>query len=277
MRWWALAKQFPKYALVAGIIFGSTALFLGWWMFRSHPKTPAERQNDVAVNAAIARQAAKAEARIDYLFLADDDLYDAGTGECLFKNWLHGDHPLHLFYDAKTRKILGQYEQGFARYGFDGRREATLMMANPPAFCPGMKQVVYAKDKNVWAADVDWEGFRFVNEHAVTTMGVFHEQNFAADVALLTSKTLVVQNLDNLLRVNLETGEIHPGRFSLRDIGQRRSPDSKWVVGTDQGQFYCYDVDADARHHQRAAPRLWRARSHATNPAAPHPELDGTL
>ena len=247
MKWWALAKQFPKYVLVAGIIVGSTALFAFWWLFlRSHPTSPAQTWDDAAARAAIAKNAAKAEARIDYLFLADDDLYDAETGECLFKNWLHGDHPNRLYYDAKTKKIIGQYEQGFARYAFDGTREAAMMMQlNPPALVPGSKKIVFAKGKDIWTAEIDWDAFKFVNERQVTTMGVFYDQNFAANVQLLTEKTLVVRNGTNLLHVDLETGNVKPMRLPLGEIGKRRSPDSKWVAGVQNGQFYCYDVDAN--------------------------------
>ena len=245
MKWLALLKQFPKYALVLVVVVGSTVLFAFWWF--THSPAKSRPFNDTAVDqAAIQRQAAKAEARIGYLFLADSDLYDAGTGELLSKNWLEGDAPLRLFYDSQARKILGEYPQGFARYGFDGTREATMMLPqSPPAMIPGRKQVVFAKEKNIWIADIDWQKFEFTNQRQVTTMGVFYEQHFAENVQLLTSKTLLVRNMNNLLRVNLENGEVHPSRLPLGGIGKRRSPDSRWVAGFVNGQFYCYDVDAD--------------------------------
>ena len=245
IKWWLLAKQFPKYALVFGIVIGSTALFAFWWIFHSRPKSPAQIRDNTTELAAIRERAAKAEARIDYLFLADADLYDAGTGECLFKNWLHGDNPTRLFFDSKSRKILGQFEQGFARYTFDGTREATMMMATSPVFFDDFKRVAFAKGKNVWVADADWQNFRFANERQVTTIDSFYEQHFAENILLLTSKTLVVRNLNNLLRVNLETGNVKPMGMPLVNIAKQRSPDSRWVLGTQNGQFFCYDVDAD--------------------------------
>lgn len=219
-------------------------LFAVWWTF--HPRAKPQSQPDnTAALAALRAQAAKAEARIDYLFLADDDLYDAGTGELIFKNWLHGDHPNRLFYDAKTKKILGQYDRGFARYAFDGVREAAMMGKDPVAFCDGFKKAVYAKNKNVWIADADWQNFRFANERQVTMIGQFYEQNFAANIILLTDKTLVVRNLNYLLRVNLETGSVKPMRMPVLHIDKQRSPNSHWIVGVLQNQFFCYDVDAD--------------------------------
>lgn len=246
IRWWSLAKQFPKYALVFGIILGSSLIFGIWWISHWRAKHQQVHGTAAADLAAIQRQAAKAEARIDYLFLADDDLYDAGTGELIFKNWLHGDHPVRLFYDAKTTKILGQYAEGFVRYNFDGSREAVMMqMVNPPAFSPDFKRAVYVKNKDVWKAEIDWQKLTFANEHKVTTMGVFYDQHFSENVVLLTEKTLVVRNVNNLLRVDLESGKVAPSRLPLKDIARRRSPDSKWVAGWLGGQFYCYDVDAD--------------------------------
>ena len=245
MKWWALAKQFPKYALVLGIIISSTALFACWWLFRSRPKSPEQRQDDAARRAAIARNAVKAETLVDYLFLADDDLYEAKEGTLLFKNWLHGDHPLRLFYDAKTKRILGQYKEGFARYAFDGTREAAMMMANQPEFYDGFKHIVFAKQKNVWSAEVDWQNFCFTNERQVTTINSFYEGNFADNIQLLTNKTLVVRSLNNLLRVDLANGNVKPVRIPLKDIAKRRSPDNRWIVGTMPGQFFCYNVDTD--------------------------------
>ncbi len=244
IKWWLLAKQFPKYALVFGVIAGSTALFAVWWIFYARAKAHPPRDT-AAEQAAIRERAVRAEARIDYLFLADDDLYDAGTGECLFKRWLKGDAPTRLFYDATAKKLYGQFAKGFARYAFDGTREATMMGADSLVFFDGFKKVVFAKGKNVWVADADWQNFRLINERQVTTIDSFYENHFAENILLLTSKTLVVRNLNNLLRVNLETGNVKPMRMPLVKLDKQRSPDSRWMVGMINGQFFCYDVDAD--------------------------------
>ncbi len=244
MRWWPLIRQFPKYALMAGIIVGSTLLFGTWWLFRSHGKARLPRDT-AAEQAAIRERAAKVAVRIDYLFLADDDLYDAGTGECLFKNWLHGDHPVKLFYDQAAKKIIGQYDCGFARYACDGTREAAMMMPTPPAFVRDTGKCVFVRNKDLWMAEADWQAFKFVHERQVTTIGIFLEGFFAENVQLLTDKTLIFRSANNLLRVDLESGSVKPTRIPLSEIGKRRSPDSRWVVGMLNGQFYCYDVDAD--------------------------------
>ena len=246
MKWWALLKQFPKFVLVAGVIVGSTVLFVGWWFVHSRATSRTNPRDIAAEQAAIGQKAAKVESRIDYLFLADNDLYDAGNGELLFRNWLKGDAPHRLFYDRASKKLYGQYDRGFARYAFDGAREATMMEKDPLGFFDDSKKIVFVRNKNVWVADVDWESFRFINERQVTNIDSFYENHFAENLVLLTSKTLIVRNLNNLLRVNLETGNVKPTRIPLGDIGKRRSPDSKWVVGVLNGQFYCYDVDGDS-------------------------------
>ncbi len=104
---------------------------------------------------------------------------------------------------------------------------------------------MYAKDKDVWRADVDWKQMKFVNDRKITAIEQFNEQYFADNIFLGTEKTLVVRNMNSVLRVNLETGDVKPTRIPLLDIGKRKSPDSKSVVGLQNGQFYCYDADSD--------------------------------
>ena len=178
MKWWALLKQFPKYALVLGVIVGSTALFAFWWLTHSRSK-PRLFQEPVVDQAAIRAQAAKAEAAVGTLILVDDNLVDARTGEVLFKHWLRGDNPTRLFYNPMAKKLYGQYDRGFARYAFDGTREASMMGVDALAICDDFKKVVFARKKNVWVADTDWQNFRFVNERQVTNIDSFYENHFA--------------------------------------------------------------------------------------------------
>lgn len=55
----------------------------------------------------------------------------------------------------------------------------------------------------------------------------------------------IVRNVNQLLRVGMETGEVHPTKIPMQEIAKRRSPDSKHLVGIQNGQFYCYDVDSE--------------------------------
>jgi hypothetical protein len=179
------------------------------------------------------------------LLLVDNDLIDLDSGKVIFKNWLQNGVPLQLFYDASAKKIIARYERGFARYSLAGREEARLSQSNKAVFSNDLKFAVFAKEKEVWRADIDWLAFKFTNERQLTSIEQFNEANFADNVVLLAQQTLVVRNFNALLRVNLETGSVKPMRIPGGDIAKRRSPDNKWLVGLQNGQFYCYDVDAD--------------------------------
>ncbi len=241
MKWWALAKQFPKYALVAGIIVGSTTLFGMWWLLHRGKNTAAAKP----VTVDITRQLSLIASKPERLLLVDNDLYDLDNGQPVFKKWLKHSAPLRLFFDGKEKKLIARYEQGFVRYNLDGSDDAQMSHKEKVAFSDDLKWVVFARAKEVWRADVDWNAFKIINERKVTSIEQFYETYFTENILIGTEKTLIVRNLNTLLRVNLETGNVKPTRIPLGDIGKRRSPDNKWVVGTLNGQFYCYDVDAD--------------------------------
>ncbi len=237
-----LIRQFPKWALVATVLVVSTALFCFWWFTRSgkraaRPQAPVE---DLGPKLALIAS------KWDRLLLLDNDLYDLDSGQVLFRNWLQDGVPLRLFYNATSKKIIARYERGFIRYRLEGREDGLLAETNKAVFSNDLKWAVFAKEKEVWRADIDWQAFKFTSERKATSIEQFNEANFADNVVLLASQTLVVRNFNALLRVNLETGSVKPMRIPLGDIGKRRSPDGKWVVGVQGGQFYCYDVDADA-------------------------------
>ena len=179
------------------------------------------------------------------LLLVDNDLYDIDTGALIFKHWLKEEMPQRLFYDAAAKKFLAQYERGFVRYALNGTAEATLVQKSKPAFADDLKWVVYAKNRDIWRADVDWKEFKFVNERKVTAVEQFNDQYFADNIVVGTDKTLLVHNINKVLHVNLETGEVKPMQISLQEISKRKSPDSKAVVGLENGKFYYYDVDAN--------------------------------
>jgi hypothetical protein len=250
---WALLKKVPKYALVLILIVGSSVAFCGWWYFYSAKKAlhKALYEGHPVPAEDIGPKLAQVETKWGRLMLVDNDLYDFDSGGVIFKRWLKEGMPLRLFYDGETKKFLAQYERGFVRYDLRGTAEATRGQKFKPAFSDDFKWMVYAKNKDIWRADVDWKDFKLVNEKRVTAIEQFNEQNFADNIFLGTEKTLVVRNMPNLLRVNLETGDVKPTRISLQNIGNRKSPDSKIVIGVENGNFYCYDVDADDAKMQR--------------------------
>lgn len=240
---WALLKRVPKYALVAIVIVGSTVAFGVWWFMHSAKKAFYEGHPVPAED--IGNKLAAIEEKRGRLLLVDNDLYDLDSGAVIFKGWLKEGMPQKLFYDVNAKKFLAQYERGFVRYDLRGAVDATLVQKSKPAFSDDYKWMVYAKDKDVWRADLDWKELKLVNEKKLTAIEQFNELYFADNLFLGTEKTLVVRNMNKLLRINLETGDVKPTRISLLEIAKRKSPDSKRVVGLENGQFYCYDVDSD--------------------------------
>lgn len=237
-------RAFPKFVLVFTLIVGSTVAFGVWW-FVLRPFSSLNWGGPRVVED-IGPKLAKLEAKQGRLLLVDNDLYEVDTGTLIFKSWLqkHG-MPKRLFQDGQTRKFIAQYDRGFVRYEASGAVETALLHKFTPAFSDDLKWVLFARDKDIWRADVDWKEFKLANERKVTAIEQFNETYFADNIILGTEKTLVVRNSNKLLRVNLESGDVKPVRIKLNDIGDRRSPDSKSVVGVEGGQFYCYDVDSD--------------------------------
>jgi hypothetical protein len=241
MKWlWAVARRVPKFALVFGVITGSTVAFLIWWHFHSLPKS-------APVFSPMAEKAKPVDLKshFGHLILADNELYDVDSGELLAKNWLKDGMPEKIFWDAASNSVLARYEKGFVRYAPDGTELARLVLKYRFAFDNDYKWILFAQDKDIWKSDVDWKEFKLVNQRKLTSIEQFNDANFAGNIILGTEKTLVVRNMNNLLQVNLETGEVHPTRIPLNDIRKRQSPDGKYVVGIQDGEFYCYDLDAD--------------------------------
>ena len=238
---WGFIRQFPKYAFIVLVIVGSTVAFLGWWFVHGLQKAwdkpgPVE---DIGPKLALL------ESKQGRLLLVDNDLYELDGGKVIFKNWLKEGMPARLFYDSAAKKFIAQYERGFIRYGMNGAVEARLVQKNKPAFSDDLKWAVYANEKDIWRADVDWKEFKLANERKVTSIGQFSDQYFADNIVVGTNKTLLVHNMNKVLHVNLETGNVKPMQIFLDGITKRKSPDSKGVVGLENGKFYYYEVDTD--------------------------------
>lgn len=58
------------------------------------------------------------------------------------------------------------------------------------------------------------------------------EQFFADNIILGTEKMLIVRNMNQLLRVNMVTGEVTSTRIALTGLKNQRSPMVRfWLVG----------------------------------------------
>jgi hypothetical protein len=235
-------RAFPKYFIALAVIVASvTTLVI--WKFRHGALSMFAGL--FAPSAPRIRPEPLIEGREGRLLLVDKDLYDLDSGAVLATDWLEKGMPEKLFYDAAAKKFVAQYGNGFVRSAPNGAAEAMLLRKFKPAYSEDLKWVVFAKGKDIWRADVDWKEFKLVNEKKVTAVEQFNEASFAENIMLGTEKTLVVRNMMKLLRVNLETGDVKPVRLNIGGIRKHRSPDGKSIVGLENGQFYCYDVDSD--------------------------------
>lgn len=242
---WGFFRQFPKYALVIGLIVGSTVLFALWWLFR----TPKDSKGQPIPVEDFAPKIAHVEAHWERLVLVDNDLYDIENGALIFRRWLKDGMPEKLFYDATAKKFLAKYPAGFVRYGAIGAVEAKLFLKDKPAFSDDFQWVLFAREKDIWRAEVNWKELRLVNERKLTSVEQFNDQYFADSIVLRTDKTLLVRVLNKVLHVDLGTGAVQPMDMSLNGISKRISPDSKAVVGVENGRFFFYEVDTnDAKY-----------------------------
>jgi hypothetical protein len=234
-----LTKGFIAFAVIAASLVILLVWKLGLWPFRGWG-------GGLGSSSAAVRYVEPAiKGRESQLLLVDKDIYDAGSGELLAKGWLHEEMPVRIYFDSKAKKFIARYAHGFARLALNGKMEAQLPLKTTAALSDDFKWMVFAKDREVWRANVDWNAFKRVNEKKLTSIEQFIEGHFAENILLGTDKTLIVRNGNNHLRVNLETGDVKPVRVNLGDFVKRRSPDSKSVVGIENGQFYCYDVDSE--------------------------------
>lgn len=241
---WRWIKAFPKYALVFGLIVLSTVAFYIWRVtYRARHMLDAFNQPRPVED--VRPKVAKVEANHEHMVLVDNDLYDLDSGAVLFRNWLKDRVPVKLFWEADSKTMLAQYERGFVRYKLDGSEAAVMSEKYPFGIADDYKWIIFARDKDVWRADMDWKALKTTNEKKVTSIGQFNDVNFAGNIVLGTEKTLLIREMNKVLHVNLDSGDVKPMQISLIDINKRKSPDSKGVVGLENGKFYFYSVDTD--------------------------------
>jgi len=65
-----------------------------------------------------------------------------------------------------------------------------------------------------------------------------------ANILFGSDHTLIVRAGMQVVRVNLDNGEVHPNRVPMQDIGNANRP-WKNIVGIENGRFYCYDLDSE--------------------------------
>ena len=240
---WAWLRRAPKIALVLAIIVGSTLIFGIWWIrHRAEQKAVLNAPVVIEDNS---RKIARIEAAPDRILFVDDDLYDLDTGERLFRNWLKESEPQKLFWESDSKTVLAEYDRGFVRYAPDGTEKARLALKFPFYLSNDFKWLLFARDKDIWRADIDWTNLQLTNEKQVTNLERFDDAFFAQTILFGSDHTLIVRAGMQVVRVNLDNGEVHPNRVPMQDLVKRKSPNGKNIVGIENGRFYCYDLDSE--------------------------------
>lgn len=253
---WLFIRRFPKVALVFVVIVVSTGLFAFWWVARKSSLGALLKERAKAQREEVMRKAVTLPEKMGWLVLAGNDLYDVGSGELIFTNWLPAI-PERLFYRADTNRLMAQTERGVFRYGLDGKVDAAMGGNVPLHFTYDGKVALYVKGGDIWIADTDWKEFALKSERQVTKTGGFSAPFFAPNVMLRSEKSLVVRSQNQLLRVNLLSGEVQPIKLPLGDISKRRSPDGRFLVGDEPQNIYAFDVEAaDAYNFPTGRDRL---------------------
>ena len=165
-------RAFPKYFIAVAVIIASvTTLVI--WKFRHGVNSLFAGL--FAPSAPRIRREPLIEGREGRLLLVDNNLYDLDSGVVLAEQWLVKGMPEKLFYDGNAKKFIAQYGNGLVRYASTGVADDTLLQKFRPAYSDDLKWIVFAKDKDLWRADVDWKEFKLVNERKLTSIEQFHE------------------------------------------------------------------------------------------------------
>lgn len=257
---WRFIKQFPKIALVLGVFVISTGLFGFWWYFKRPQIHRGAVVTEDTAKAKVAELADTIPSMVGNLLVVDGDLYQLDSGKLLQKSWLKEAMPMELFLDAESKKLIARYDKGLARFTLDGNRDAVISERYGLAINDQLDFVTYAKDKDVWKAAIDFREFKLVQEQRVTTTAGFMEQFFTDNIILGTDKVLIVRNMNQLLRVNLITGEVTSTRIPLTGLRNQRSPDDGLLVGVSNERrlqrFFAYNLEEDEAKYFDLEPRV---------------------
>lgn len=262
-------RTLPKLALALAMLIISTTLFGVWWMF--FKPTSVEESKGPTPEQLAARQAALDEikAGAGSLFVADGNLMDMNTGKVLLNRWLGLDKPLQIWLDSENGKFICRYPQGFKRYDFDGTGEVELGKRFGVQVSDDLSLAVFPTDGDIWTSGIDWKAFDFVNPRRITTIGGFQDAFVLQNIMLASKKAMIISNMNQLVRVDLESGGVAPVQIPFTQAPERRSPDGGILAGEVPGSksytVFMYDVEAnDAKKAEVGMARinstLWLGR-----------------
>ena len=263
-----MLKAFPKAFVVVAVFVGSTLLFSLWWWFGGGKTQEAEAKPlEMPQAAETSRVDQDRQARvpkiprlIESLVVMNGDLFNAATGEVVIEDWLKGEAPVKLVYDAPQQKFIGKFAKGLMVYHLDGSEAGTIATSNGVLVPDEMNYAIYAEGGDIWKADIDWQKIELGEARQVTSVGSIEERFFIKNVLLGTHKNLILRNRNQFLRVNLETGEVATTPMSMLGLERRRSPSGDLLLGalSEVGgtRFFAYHVDEDRQEFFELGSRM---------------------
>ena len=244
-------RKFPKWAIAALIFFGSTTLFLIWWIGRSgetvadqDPSSPGPAE-EVARDGSreepgeVAPESPRGLIAIDPLtmFLGDDDLYQLDDGEIKLvkEGWLDGEitKGTRAMWLEEEQVLVTNRNQQFTSHDAAGKSLGILTPGDGSRFngyvTKDLTEAIYLKEGDIWRGGVDWKTAKVIDEKQITNLGYFNGSPFAGKLVAATSNGLLYRDLrTGLIWVNLDTGETDSGNLPADNS---TSPDGRLVVG----------------------------------------------
>jgi hypothetical protein len=231
MKWLRIAAKFPKWVIAGTFLFGSIGGFMLWWQLRR----PHGSAQPVAAVVHLPRKLTPFKPAD--VVLCGNTLVDISTGEIIAREWLQGFGeriPKIVKVLPDERLVLVEGDSGIVlAFDFDGNAKPQLQANGKPvgagAFSDGGRDVVFAREGNLWRGKGNWLASKVESVQRVTDTGYFREEIFRSPW-LWTGDALFVTCLGRVQRINLPDGRIEPQKVNLAEIIHGVSPDHKLVL-----------------------------------------------
>lgn len=225
IRWLPLIKKFPRYAVAAGMIAVTSVVFILWLLLRSSGGGSAGDPTGQIVDLAERN-----------LILCGNALVDCDSGEILSKQWIEGAGqslpPVRRILKDE-RLVLVSVNGVTVAFDYDGKPKPVISYEgkNPLSFAvdQGGKEVVFAREGNLWHGKLDWNKSSISEVRKVTDAGFFRDDTFRSS-SLWNNGELYVNVLGRPHLVLLKDGSTKPGQPPVDLMQRGLSPDRKFVA-----------------------------------------------
>lgn len=249
----ALWKKSPKWFIAIAIVAVSTIMFAVWWFGRKSEERQIAEQK---VEAAEAKrdEVIVADVEIDpkTMFVSGKRVYQLKGSEIVEVAGIRFDFGGELSanaivaYDGE-RFLVAENARYFA-YHKNGRSIGQLTLSDGSRFdghsSNDLDSAVFAKNGDIWGAEIDWGKAVLINERKVTDTGLFTLSPFTKALHAATEKALIYSDIRaGRMHVDLLTGKVEPVEMPVNCV---TSPDGKLLIGDVAGrphQFVVLDID----------------------------------